>query len=70
MKKIRPVPFDSFAHDEYDKFDKFDNCRVGSATDCTGLITVPPQDDSQMESYMNLYDFGPPFVETDFSEKR
>ena len=67
MEEIRPVPFDSFAHDEYDQFDY---SRVSSANDCTGLITVPPQDDSQMESYMNLYDFGPPFAEMDFSEKR
>jgi len=67
MKKIRPVPFDTFAFDEYDKFDF---SRVGSATDCTGLITVPPQDDGQMESYMNLYDFGPPYAEMDYSEKR
>lgn len=46
-----------------DDFDKFDFSHVCSSTDCTGLITVPPVDEDELENYMEMYDFGP-------SEKR
>ena len=41
----------------YDKFN------VSSSTECTGLITVPPENDDELENYMDVYDFGPPIVE-------
>ena len=41
---------------EYDKFNTV------SATECTGLITVPPEDEYELENYMDLCDFGPPIV--------
>lgn len=53
MKKKKPV----FRDEKYDKFDMPNAC---SSTECTGLITVPPEDEDQLENYMNVYDFGPP----------
>lgn len=41
---------------------KFDTC---SAHECTGLITVPPQTDDELENYMDIYDFGPPICKKD-----
>jgi len=39
--------------------DKFDLANACSPTDCTGLITVPPEDEAELESYQEVYDFGP-----------
>ena len=36
---------------EYDKFD------AASSTECTGLITVPPQDEDELQSYREIYEF-------------
>ncbi len=52
MKKEKP-----YFKDE--KFDKFDSLNVCSASECTGLITVPPQSEEELESYAELYDYGP-----------
>ena len=41
------------------EYDKFEFSHVCSSTDCTGLITVPPADEDELENYMDLYDFGP-----------
>ncbi len=42
--------------------DKFNTC---SAHECTGLITVPPETEDELENYMDIYDFGPPIVKKD-----
>lgn len=31
-----------------------------SSMDCTGLIQTPPENDEALESYRDIYDFGPP----------
>ena len=41
------------------KPDKFDLANACSTNDCTGLITVPPEDEHELENYMDFYDFGP-----------
>jgi hypothetical protein len=38
-------------HPDYDKFD------AASSTECTGLITVPPQNEDELESYRDIYEF-------------
>ncbi len=53
MNEKRP-----FFKDE--KPDKFDALKVCSATECTGLITVPPENEDELENYMDIYDFGTP----------
>ena len=40
-------------------YDKFDRANACSSTECTGLITVPPSDDDELENYHDVYDFGP-----------
>lgn len=45
--------------DMKDELDKFDLSNSYSSTECTGLITVPPEDDAELESYQEIYDFGP-----------
>ncbi|MBR5506615.1 MAG: hypothetical protein IKV88_01040 [Clostridia bacterium] len=42
-----------------EKGDKFDFSPVCSTTECTGLITVPPVDEEELENYRDLYDYGP-----------
>lgn len=42
------------------KFDKFDLTNAGSVNECTGLITVPAQNEDELENYKHVYDFGPP----------
>ena len=40
---------------EYDKFaSSFD---AASSTECTGLITVPPQNEDELENYRQIYEF-------------
>lgn len=34
-----------------------------SATECTGLIMQPSSLEEELEAYMEVYDFGPPFLE-------
>ena len=34
-----------------------------SATECTGLVMQPPLSQEEWESYMEVYDFGPPLAE-------
>ena len=36
---------------DYDKFD------AASSTECTGLITVPPQTEDELDSYRDIYEF-------------
>lgn len=42
------------------KEDMFENLDTCSFAECTGLITVPPEDEDELENYMDIYDFGPP----------
>ena len=44
---------------ECEPYDKFN---VSSSTECTGLITVPPENEDELENYMDIYDFGPPIT--------
>ncbi len=39
--------------------DKFEMGNSISACDCTGLIQVEPLNDYELESYYDIYDFGP-----------
>ena len=39
--------------------DLLDTCKAASATDCTGLIQISPIDENEIESYKDIYDFGP-----------
>ena len=36
---------------QYDKFD------AASSTECTGLITVPPQNEDELQNYREIYEF-------------
>ncbi len=49
MKKEKTIPLEE--PKEYDKFGTF------SATECTGLITVPPQSDAELESYKDICEY-------------
>ncbi len=44
--------------DETEYFDK--DFKACSATDCTGLIYAAPEDDSEIESYKDVYNYGVP----------
>ena len=39
---------------EPENYEKFD---ASSSTECTGLITVPPQDEDELENYKDIYEF-------------
>ncbi len=43
-----------------DTEDKFDLGNAGSCNDCTGLIQREPLNNYEMDSYCEVYDFGPP----------
>ncbi len=46
---------------KYDKdYDKFENIGAYSSTECTGLFSVPPQNEDEYENYNDIYDFGIP----------
>ena len=47
-----------------ENYSKFKLANAGSPTDCTGLITVVPQDEDELENYLKVYDFMPD--ESDF----
>ena len=55
-KKTRQFPIMT---DEYAKFNLSNAC---SPSECTGLITVPAEDEQQLENFMDIYDFGPPII--------
>jgi len=52
-KKILPV----FPHLEDENL--FDTFKAASATDCTGLMQRTNLNDDEIESYKDIYDFGP-----------
>lgn len=37
-----------------------DMCRAASPSDCTGVIQVPPENEYEYESYLDVYDFAAP----------
>lgn len=39
-----------------------DICNACSTTDCTGLMYRPPLNEDEIESYHQIYTFGPPEV--------
>ncbi len=43
-----------------EKYKHLNNFNCCSYTECTGLITVPPENDEELGNYMEIYDFGPP----------
>ena len=47
MKKIIGNPEQKII----DKLDKFNLTNAGSVNECTGLITVPAQNDDELENY-------------------
>ncbi len=60
MPKDRP-PKDLRAH-QNEEYEGFEHCSAGSYTECTGLIATPPQNEEELESYMDIFDFAPPNV--------
>jgi len=42
-----------------ENYDKFKLSNAGSPTDCTGLITVPPENEDELENYNKVYEFTP-----------
>lgn len=44
--------------------EQFKLSNAGSATECTGLITVPPENEDELENYSRVYDFGA-FIDDD-----
>lgn len=51
----------------YESYDHLDAAysNASSATECTGLIAHAPLTEDELESYMDIYDFGPPILRTD-----
>lgn len=47
---------------EYEFGVQLDNLNACSTTDCTGLMWRAPQNDEEVESYQEIYDFEPPKV--------
>ena len=41
-----------------DSFD-YDITKTNSATDCTGLMPIPPLSEDELESYLDIYDMYP-----------
>ncbi len=58
MKKTRP---EARPYKEYDHLDDAYKSAC-SQTECTGLIAHAPLTEEEYESYMDIYDFGPPIV--------
>lgn len=58
-KKIRKLPIDYMPQIS----------NVASATECTGLIPTPPEDDDALENYMTLSSSSLPPVWSDDCEK-
>ncbi|MCH5266419.1 MAG: hypothetical protein J1F02_11000 [Lachnospiraceae bacterium] len=54
---------------EFDFGEQIENLNACSTTDCTGLIWRAPKDEDEVESYRNVYDFEPHYVEKDKDEK-
>ena len=59
IQKLHKVEDDIVKRNQKTKKDKFDIKRCASSNDCTGLITVPPGNEDELENYHDVYDFGP-----------
>ncbi len=49
----------SSKHPVPDLSQKYDYLKSSSATDCTGAVPTPPQNSSELDSYLDVYDFLP-----------
>ena len=47
-------------YDEYDFGDSVDQLNASSTTDCTGVMWRAAQDEDELDSYRDGYDFEPP----------
>lgn len=54
MKKTPKKPFKQTPYGEHETFYP-DLSDTASATECTGLMPTPPQNDSELESYQELH---------------
>ena len=43
----------------YDAIDELSHTNSASATDCTGLILRPAENEDELQAYADIYDFGP-----------
>lgn len=56
MNKKNTVPS---KHPVPDLSQDYDYTKASSATDCTGAVPTPPQTSSELDSYLEVYDFLP-----------
>lgn len=49
----------SSEHSVPDLTQDYDYTKASSATDCTGVVPTPPQTSSELDSYLEVYDFLP-----------
>lgn len=61
--KLVPPEKDIQKDPKGDDYDKFEHANASCMTDCTGLMPTPPQTEAEAESYMEIYDYGPPPAE-------
>ncbi len=54
---------------EFEFGERIDNLNACSTTDCTGVMWRAPKSDAEKDSYRDIYDFEPPYVEEDKLEK-
>lgn len=47
----------------------FDLMDASSSTECTGMTPRPPLNDSEYESYQEVFDFGPPKIRNQKDKK-
>ena len=47
-------------YDEYDFGDSVEQLNASSTTDCTGVMWRAAQDEDELDSYRDVYDFEPP----------
>ncbi len=47
-------------YQEYDFGDSVEQLNVSSTTDCTGVMWRTAQDEDELDSYRDVYDFEPP----------
>ena len=43
----------------YDVIDELEHSNAASSMDCTGLMLTPAENEDELESYADIYDFGP-----------
>lgn len=55
---------------EFEFGDRIDDLNACSTTDCTGLMWRAPYSDEERESYRDIYNYEPPYVEEGKLEKK